>query len=233
VVNVVTRAPLPLVPSFLAESPEHPNSPTPHVRREVAVLDVSHGGHHTLRAWNDKSLGGFQINLARNGYFPVIRDVFPYRDLHGGARLLAVIAPTRPYRQKEIDVIEEFLRAGGKAIVSVGFEELHASRELLNRFGLDVVNIPLGHFQVEAAGDTLGVLFREAWPVWYDETVPAEVVFSEWEYPLVVKRAVGKGEIVLIGDSYFFHDVNLETREQYFAGNIAFLRKLTAVGPIE
>ena len=122
---------------------------------------------------------------------------------------------------------ELFEEGGGQLLVTVGFEELEASRDLLERFGMDVVNIPLGRFEVPVEGDTLSVVFHEGWPVRFEPTAPAEVLLSVWDQPVAVKRTVGDGEIVLIGDSSFFHDVNLETLDSYFAGNVAFLREIT------
>jgi hypothetical protein len=191
------------------------------------VIDVSHGGYFTLRAWKEKSIGGLQMNLARNGYFPLLRDEFPYRDLDAGARLLVIVAPSRGYSGKELDAVEKFLKKGGKMIVSVGFEEIDGSRPLLDRFGIDVANIPLGRFEVGTPPDTLRVLIHEGWPVRFDKKSETEVLLSKWEFPLAIRQQVGQGELIVIGDSSFFHDLNLETLKQYFPGNIAFLRKLT------
>jgi len=230
---LVTTTPQPLIPVF-AEPSWKPIADLPfEVERSLAVIDVSHGGHHTLRGWKDRSLGGLQLNLARNGYFPVIRPEFPYGDLENGAKVLLLVAPARRYSQGEIDAVERFVTQGGRVVATVGFEELDASRGLLERFGLTVANIPLGQFEIRVEADTLAVNFREAWPVRFDATGPADVLLSQWDYPLVVRRAVGKGDIVLIGDSAFFHDVNLETRDRYFAGNVAFLRELTAMGTVQ
>ncbi|UCF78366.1 MAG: hypothetical protein JSW03_09745 [Candidatus Eiseniibacteriota bacterium] len=228
--QLATPTPKQLTPAFLDESPEFSFSPTPHVKRELAVMDVSHGGHHTLRGWKDKSIGGLQLNLARNGYFPLLRPEFPYQDLERGAALLVIMAPTRVYSEREIDAIEKFLRSGGRVIISVGFEELRASEGLLNRFGLSVANVPLGRLEVASEGDSPGILFREGWPVLFDSGAPVEVMVSEWNYPLVVRKPVGAGNIILIGDSSFFHDANLETREHYFEGNVAFFRRLIELG---
>ena len=206
VVSVATPTPPTVVPSFLARGPKQSSSSIPHVQRQLAILDMSHGGHHTLRAWRDKSIGGLLLNLARNGYFPVTRDAF----------------------------IEEFAQNGGTVLVSVGFEELHGSRALLDRFGLEVSNIPLGKFQAVVKADTSTVVIREGWPVRAaDGATPAEVLVSEWGYPLVVRRPAGNGEVLLIGDSSFFHDVNLETLKEYTMANVAFLRKLIAIEPVE
>jgi hypothetical protein len=224
--NVLTPVPPRFLPDF--ESAVGPSGGTAGIgqKRDVAVIDVSHGGAFTLRAWKNRSIGGLQLNLARDGYYPLIRDEFPYRDLATEARLLVLVAPTRGYSRKEIDAVEQFLRRGGKAIVSVGFEEIDGSRSLLRRFGFDVGDVPLARLETKAPSDSLPVVFREAWPVRYTDAAPAETLLSVWKSPLAVKRPVGKGELIVIGDSSFFHDVNLETREKYFAGNIAFLSKL-------
>jgi hypothetical protein len=228
--GLAAPVPEPITPVFAEKTTDFLLSPEPGRDWELAVLDASHGGHHTLRAWRDKSIGGLQLNLARNGYFLMIRDAFPYSDLEGGAKLFVVLAPARRYSAKEIDAVERFVRGGGRVIATVGFEELDASRDLLERFGMDVANIPLGRFEVPVEGDTLGVVFHEGWPVRFEPAAPVEVLLSMWDHPIAAKRTVGDGEIVLIGDSSFFHDVNLETLDSYFAGNVRFLREITEYG---
>lgn len=230
VANISSPVPAAITPVFAEKRPGFLTLPPEGKEWELAVLDVSHGGHHTLRAWREKSVGGFQLNLARNGYFLMIRDTFPYGDLEGGARLLALLAPTRRYSKTEIDAVERFVTGGGRLLISVGYEEIDASRDLLARFGMDVANMPLGRFDVPVEGDTLSVLFHEGWPVRFDQRAPTEVLLSSWDYPVAVRRFFGDGEIVLIGDTSFFHDVNLETLDVYFAGNVAFLRKLLEHG---
>ena len=230
-VHVLTPPPARLTPAFARVRPAIAAVAHAVQKRDVAVIDVSHGGYFTLRAWKDKSIGGLQLNLARNGYFPLVRDEFPFRDLNAGARLLVMVAPSRRYSEREIDAVERFLKNGGRMIVSVGFEELDGCRSLLDRFGIDVANIPLGHFDVETPPDTVSVTVREGWPVRCDKMSSTDVLLSKWELPLAVKRQVGKGEIIVIGDSSFFHDNNLETLKSYFAGNIAFLRKITETSP--
>jgi hypothetical protein len=226
-VGAATPAPPSITPVFAEKNPRFLVSSELGRPWRLAVLDVSHGGRHTLRAWKDRSVGGFQLNLARNGFFPVIRDRFPYRDLDGGAKLLVLLAPTRRYSGAEVDAVERFVADGGRVIACVGFEELSASRGLLGRFGLDVAGIPLGRVEIPVEGDTLSVVVKEGWPVRFDATVPAEVLLSAWDYPVAVERSIGKGEVVLIGDTSFFHDANLETLDHYFAGNVEFLRRLT------
>ena len=212
-------------PKYLEAGPEFKNSPSPHVRRDLAVIDFSHGGRYTLHAWQDKSIGGLEINLARCGYLPLIKERFPDLD-PADVSTLVIIAPVRSYDGDEIDEIETFVEGGGRAIVTVGYEEFDGARELLHHFGLSVANVPLGRFETAPDSLTGGVRFHEAWPVLSDGSREVEVLLSKWDLPLAVRVRTGKGEIVVIGDSSFFYDVNLETREEYYAANVEFLRGL-------
>ena len=49
-------------------------------------------------------------------------------------------------------------------------------------------------------------------------------VYGDW--PLIVDVRVGNGRLILVGDSEFFHNDNLEDVERYALPNIQFLRSL-------
>jgi hypothetical protein len=231
-VRIATPAPPRLIPQFRAESPEFSGTQPPHMKRELAIVDASHGGRFTLKAWQQQSLGGLQLNLARNGYLPLVKGEFPHRELAAGQGVLVLVGPTRSYNDKEIRAIEEFLAGGGKVIAAVGFEEADGARGLLERFGFAIAGIPLGKFRepLTVGSDSLQVDFYEGWPVLFEAGPGTEVLLTKWDQPVAVRRTVGKGEIIVVGDTSFFWDLNLESRDSFLMGNIEFLRLLTEVG---
>jgi hypothetical protein len=48
---------------------------------------------------------------------------------------------------------------------------------------------------------------------------------AEGGLPLIIRRAVGHGSVLLIGDSYFLGNDNLETMTYARQGNLLFLRR--------
>jgi len=68
-------------------------------------------------------------------------------------------------------------------------------------------------------------MFWKAWPVYSDDSA-AKIVCSYNEYPLIAIKDYGKGKFVLIGDSQFFLNKNLEMEKQPYMDNINFLRWL-------
>jgi hypothetical protein len=88
---------------------------------------------------------------------------------------------------------------------------------------LGLRNLPLGPISPETNGPP--VYFLNAWPV---TSPPADstVVCRRGQYPLIVSRRCGRGEVCLIGDSGFFLNRNLELPRSFNLQNIQFLRRL-------
>jgi hypothetical protein len=193
-----------------------------HFDRDLAVVDRSHGGRFDLRAWYDNSIGGLLLNLMRNGFFPVVTERFPVDEL-ARADLLVLLSPMRGYSGSERREIRRFIERGGRLLVSVGYEEFDGSRGLLDDYGFSVLGVPLAHFRTGEAREDL--VFQEAWAL--APPKEATTIVTQWDEPVVAKRRIGKGEVIVIADSYFFLNRNLEGRERHFLGNIEFFRRLS------
>lgn len=193
-------------------------------KTNVAYIDFSHKERFDLMSWEDDSIGGLRNNIMRNGYFPVLM-----RDFDAGkllkSKLLVIIAPTQPFTNGEIETLKLFAENGGKIVVSVGWEEMAGSSKLLEAFNFEIDGTPLGWCDFEYKKTK--IQFHEAWPVVYggkDEDV--EVICEPLGYPAVVSKKIGKGSIVVIGDSYFLLNQNLEGSKKYSTPNIFLLRNL-------
>jgi hypothetical protein len=197
-------------PSLQAASDVYP--------QRLALVDRSHGGRFDMKAWFDRSIGGLTLNLLRDGFFPKTTEVFPARDLERAA-LYVTIAPMRDYSKSERAALRRWMERGGRAIVCAGGEEFDGARTLLADYGLAVRDVPLAHFRTGERSEDL--VFLEGWAL----AVPpaARVLVRQWGQPVVAAVRVGQGELILIGDTHFFHNRNLEGRETYFLGNIRFL----------
>ena len=94
----------------------------PRINLPRALVDFSHGERFDELTWYDDCVGGFELNLARNGYTPMLMRKFD-ESLVLDSRILVVIAPAKPFGEREEVVIRDFMEAGGILILSTGYEE--------------------------------------------------------------------------------------------------------------
>lgn len=194
------------------------------LKGNISYVDNSHLGYYTLDAWKDRGTMGLHLNLMRNGYLSFMLNDFSKQKILK-SDILIFIAPTKPFTNKEIEVIKEYVKKGGVVFLSVGYEEKGASVKLLNSFGFRILNVPLGYFQVEMEGLGLIGTFYKGWPVsCMDKN--ANVICSGYNYPLIVSLPYGKGKFVVIGDSFFFNNRILEEEELPHLEAIYFFRWL-------
>jgi len=196
---------------------------------KMAYIDASHMGAFSDADWGFNSINGLSLALMRDGYLTVNLPELRREHL-ARAGVLVSIAPARSFTPDEIQWLCEYVSAGGILICMVGAEQAPASQPLLSEFHLRVPASPvptgggwrepepMGRFRslyLDArdynAGDyKAGVLFHSGWPV-RPESEDAEVlVYGENDQPIVVTRRVGRGSIVVIGDSEFALNKNLE-----------------------
>ncbi len=205
--------------------------------RRIAYIDHSHLESFDWDDWGFDSINGLALNLMRNGYLPL---ALPHIDRTrlADASLLVCLAPARTFSSSEQAAIVEFVASGGTLICTAGAEEAAASNTLLSQFQLHVPATPqsalseawepepLGRTQPLYLVDTAGgnqqqssLRMFAAWPV---QSLDGEalvlatasnqlrVVDSDTEYPVVLARPWGDGAVILIGDSSFALNKNLE-----------------------
>jgi len=146
------------------------------------------------------------------------------------AAVFVSIAPARRFTAAERKVLRAFVEGGGTFFCLVGAEEAAASDSLLADFGFRVSPSPvptvgrwrepepLGHVRVaywdakqHGAGDyQAGVQFHAAWPVAVEGDGAETLVSAPNGQPVVVSRHVGRGRVVVIGDTGFALNKNLE-----------------------
>jgi hypothetical protein len=129
---------------------------------------------------------------------------------------LIIIAPTKIFDINEINYIRNFVYNGGTLLLSAGYNERDAVKDILNIFGLDILNIPLGSYPWKSGSELRELWhdpkFMDAYPI--RSKGDYESYFSIYnkkeKYDLIVRKSYGKGNIILIGDSRFLLDENLE-----------------------
>jgi len=219
----------------------------------IAYIDASHQGAFSDDPSHDDGLGHFWRILADNGYLPLLAPDVSRPRLRQ-ASLLISIAPARQFSDMERAAVQEFVNGGGTFLGMVGATEAPASRPLLKGLRLDVQPRPVPPSEVvrettpirnaereddEGGGveqlhfatldQRAGAYFYACWPVEGDgaETL---VAWPTTASRIAVRRRQGDGEAVLIGDTAFALNKNLDVPSGLFAENARFWRWLLA-GP--
>jgi len=189
----------------------------------IAWIDAAHGNLINTRGYKDNSVDGLAKNLMRNQYIPLLLD---NTTLLEEGEIFIVIAPTRKYSSGDVKKITAFVENGGLLILSMGATEKNAVKPLLEAFQLDIRDIPLGPVPwiIETHGRTPQISDEDLEKYWHEpkfmEVYPvagsspytsyASLTYLGLTYNLIISKQYGKGMVVLIGDSRFLLDENLE-----------------------
>ena len=204
-----------------------PEVPRVESRRPVAYVDTAHLNRFSNVADSKRATWGLTYNLIRAGYLPLRGHEGWGPEAPPDTRLWVIIAPLRPYSGREIAEVRRFAQRGGLVLVTLGHEEAEPAEDLLSAWRCRIDSTPLGSCEVPWEGDDLPVHFYKAWPV--EARMPgARAVLTHAGYPVVVFCPDGTGGLLLIGDSDFLLNCNLEGKGGYWLGNIRFLRWLLA-----
>jgi hypothetical protein len=232
--QLINTSHLPLVPDGAKVAPRGPAGP----QNRIAYIDATHLEPYSVQAWAFDALNGLALNLARNGYLPLTLNDFTAARLEHAA-LLVSIGPSRRFSAAERAHVRQFVERGGILISMVGAEEADASAALLEDFGLRVPPSPVpttgSQYEPEPFGRTrasyleveedenaryqAAVRLYAAWPIeaQADGAVvlaygrnQLPVVQSNAELPVILTCQCGQGHVVLIGDTCFAMNKNLE-----------------------
>lgn len=133
----------------------------------IALVDRSHANRVSLAPLLPESIGPFLVTLMRSGFQPRILDHWSAGSLQSASTLI-VTAPADPFSRSELDEVQAFVQDGGLLVVNCGWSERgRAARDLLTRFGFDVLRLPLGPYPVQRVEEHLPgqAQFINAWPV--------------------------------------------------------------------
>ncbi len=187
-----------------------------------AVVDRSHYPSFSSDLWGERGIGGLYQNILRNQLLPIQMEDFNEETVYS-AETVFIIGAQKRYSKTEIDFLEKYVKDGGRLVIVTGWEESVGAEELVKRFGFRVEPVPLGGFRVETGWGI--VEFREGWPV-STSSEDAVVHVSMWGQPVAVSRQMGQGRVVVIGDSMFLENVNLETLQEVNIPNIDLVRSM-------
>lgn len=203
----------------------------------LAYVDFSHLNACSPESWREDGTMGLALTLMRDGYLVLDLTELSAKRLRR-AGLLVSIAPSREYSNAECEIIREFVRGGGIFICTAGYDAWGPSRSALSEFGLYVgldpphagraarEPQPMGHFKspyLQVDQQRLWVRFHAGWPVGCTERGaqvvawgvgevpdPQKGTVEHRELPVIIVRGFGKGKVVLVGDTGFAMNKNLE-----------------------
>ena len=186
----------------------------------VAYVDSSHLEAYSGESWRPDGVGGLILTLMRNDYFPMSLSKFSAEQL-ACADLFISIAPSRNFSKKERDAIRDFVMNGGDVIITVGMDKAGPGRSLLSMFGFtigserpDVLEpTPLGYFKspyLSSGSRQVFVRFHAAWAVYCNDPQARVIAYGRNDQPVIIMRKFGAGKVVVIGDTCFAMNKNLE-----------------------
>lgn len=192
-------------------------------RKRMAIIDFSQQPYASKHSNMSSGLFGLTANLFRHDMMPVTQNDWN-RELLDEAALLFLNAPQRPFSAAQRRDLMEFAERGGVVLMSCGYSHYGNARSLLEPLGIEVLNIPLGRsFDRLAFGRPIHLF--SAWPLKLHRA-DAVVLAKSDDWPLIVEVPVGQGRVILIPDSEFFHNINLENMERHSQANVDFIRTL-------
>lgn len=206
-----------LFTSVLAASHKHQTAPS----GQVAYIDMSH--LERFQIYGDDGVWSLLYTLMRSDYLPFVHQRFSLPALKV-SKVFVKIAPAKPLSDNERRLIDAYLQQGGLVVWAAGYEEKEGSGEFLRRYDLDLDNVPLG--PVPKDQTDRGLYFNKAWPIIFTDSSHVEVLCTAWGYPVIIAKKIGKGRLVLIGDSEFLLARNLEGASRPREENLRFIESL-------
>jgi len=197
----------------------------------LMYIDTTHVNGFSISPFNTNSLTGTMINFARNGYLPLFLKEFSYSRINKSSILL-VVAPNEPLSDEEVKDMMEFMEKGGLVIFGSGYQCRDCVIPLLNKFKLDIDNIPLGpapYVEENPEEHQMEPKFVDAWPILVmNKTAVSyyDLYIENQTYTLAAFIKHGEGGLILIADNEFFLDKNIESINSIWPGNIQFIKNM-------
>jgi len=200
-------------------------------RDDHVVIDVGLGEQVAIDPFHEDSLSGLVLNFHRNGLLPLyVGDGFDVASCDAG--FIVFNAPTCVLSDSLVLDLVAYMNGGGVVVVASGFLDKEAVVPLLERFGLDVDNVPLGpvpYVEGDPASFEFEPRFVNSWPIRFESSSVRSFYNFSWNdvvYHLMVFQPVGDGGLLLVSDGEFLLDDNIESIYDYWPGNIIFLKHI-------
>ncbi len=204
----------------------------------IVYIDASHNERFSLESFTDDSLNGLFVSLERNNLQPFLLREFSKEKIMK-SRLLICNAPTAAFTTDEVVFLRSYMEQGGVVLIATGYEDKDAFQSLLSTFEMDVEPTPLGPVPYVEENLTLyqnEPRFVDSWPISFQSNQTTSFYNFTWgdqTFHLVVFVRHGEGGLLLISDSQFLLDKNLESIYDYWPGNILFIKYLLDELPMQ
>jgi hypothetical protein len=186
----------------------------------LAYIDTSHLEASSGESWRGDGVGGLVLTLMRNGYLTLSLSQLDTEKLQR-AGLFISIAPHRGFSSSERAAMREFVNRGGIFILMAGCDDAGPCKPLLSDFGFDIgadgldsrETVPMGHFKspyLRSEDQRVFVRFHAAWPVTCRDPDARVIAYGRDNLPVILMRRIGSGKVVVIGDTRFATNDNLE-----------------------
>jgi hypothetical protein len=202
------------------------------MRGDIVYIDSSKNDLFNKRGSSDDSIDGLIHNIMRNNYLPLTSYNIPH-SLKNNPKMIFFIAPTGQFTKTETAMLMDYMSNGGVVVVSCGWMEKEGSSPLLDKMGFEIANQPLGpvpYTEKEPEKYTMQPKFMDAWPISIQDESNVSIFYKisieNESYNLVVFKQYGDGGLLLISDSRFLLNKNLESKDMYWPGNIQFFRDI-------
>lgn len=185
-------------------------SPVVQTGQGICWIDYSHQNGFHFASTMDWSVSSLLESCYNAGRQPLFLWDFDVRQLQG-CQWLLVNGSTRRWSRGEARELRQWVEGGGRLVVAGDYRRKAALEPLLEGFGMDIGDTPLGTApeSLNRMGQPAGFQFHEAWPILCD-TGDLDTLVSCWGYPVVGIRAVGKGVVTVIGDERLLTKWGLE-----------------------
>jgi hypothetical protein len=185
----------------------------------VLVLDQAPCPEGRAGGWDGDGSLSLLLSAYRAGYVPCVGDA------REGALLdrveaLVVAAPRADPGREWAERILAWVETGGRLFVGASHADSRNIAGLLAPLGAEVSPRILGPRRMILAGAT--VTLREPWALDVARGSWRPLLCADGEV-LAAARDVGRGEVVLVGDSRFFRNEALESAERVDEENVRYL----------
>ncbi|MBN1861642.1 MAG: hypothetical protein JW840_09305 [Candidatus Thermoplasmatota archaeon] len=197
----------------------------------VVCIDASHGERFSIESFTDASVNGLIVNLQRNNFLPLILREFS-RDTVKQSTLILFNAPTKAFTEDEVSFLHSYMQNGGVILLATGYDDKDASLPLLKEYNIDIQPTPLGPVPYVEGNLSLyqnEPRFVDSWPLSFQEEHIRSYYNFTWQnltFHLVIFIKQGKGGLLVVSDSQYLLDKNIESIYDYWPGNILFLKYL-------
>jgi hypothetical protein len=195
----------------------------------LAYLDASHLESYRDADWVFDGVNGLALNLMRSGYLTLRLKDWTDERLRA-ADVIVTIAPGRRFSRYEQRLLRDYIEDGGTWIVCAGAEDASTLPRLLADAGITVRHSPVATRDPSYEPEPMGrvraacldaadqglpdrrafVQFHAAWPLLTEGEEVEVLVRATADRPVVAARQLGQGELVVIADSHFALNKNLE-----------------------